>query len=79
MRRRAAAALIVAGMVADGTVFVRSRFGGRGTEEALPDDHALFTEFAPGGPQAFWCNGPVGWLTSRIMPIAEAGVYRHRR
>lgn len=36
----------------------------------------MFTVFAPGGSQSFWCNGPVGWLTSRMMPIVEAGVYR---
>lgn len=78
MRRLTKVALIAGGTgaVVAGVAFVRGRFGGRGTEKALPDEDAVFTAFAPGGPQAFWCNGPVGWLTSRIMPIAEAGVYR---
>lgn len=78
MRRRTTVALIAGGTVAmvAGAAFVRGRFGGRGTDKALPDEDARFTAFAPGGSQAFWCNGPVGWLTSRMMPIAEAGVYR---
>ncbi|HYO18528.1 MAG TPA: methyltransferase domain-containing protein [Dermatophilaceae bacterium] len=78
MRRRTKVALIAGGTsaVVAGARFVRGRSGERGTEKALPDEGAVFTAFAPGGPQAFWCNGPVGWLTSRIIPIAEAGVYR---
>ena len=78
MRRQTTVALIAGGTVAmvAGAAFVRGRFGGRGTGKALPDEDARFTAFAPGGSQAFWCNGPVGWLTSRMMPIAEAGVYR---
>jgi SAM-dependent methyltransferase len=78
MRRRTTAglALAVAGPVAVGAAVARSRFAARGTEQALPAEGAVFTVFAPGGPQAHWCNGPGGWLTSRIMPIAEAGVYR---
>lgn len=78
MRRRTRVAVVIGGMVAvvATAAFVRSRFGGRGTEKALPEEDAQFTVFAPGGSQGFWCNGPVGWLTSKIMPIAEAGVYR---
>ena len=76
MRRRTAVALIAGGAVAGGTAMARGRFAGRGTEKALPDEGAMFTAFAPGGPQAYWCNGPGGWLTSRIIPIAEASVYR---
>jgi hypothetical protein len=61
MRRRTTVALIAGGTstVVAGVAFVRGRFGGRGTEKALPDEGAVFTAFAPGGPQAFWCNGPV--------------------
>jgi len=76
MRRRTAVALIAGGAVAVGMAMARGRFGGRGTKNALPDEGAMFTAFAPGGPQAYWCNGPGGWLTSRIIPIAEARVYR---
>ena len=78
MRRRTKVALIAVGTsaVVAGAAFVRGRFEGRGTEKALPDEDAVFTAFAPGGPQALWSIGPVRWLTSRIMPIAEAGVYR---
>lgn len=45
-------------------------------EDRLPDVEAMFTVYAPGGSQAFWSNGPVGWLTSRLMPIIEGDVYR---
>jgi len=76
MRTRTTVALIAGGTVAVGAAIARNRFAGRETEKVLPDEGAVFTVFAPGGPQAFWCNGPGGWLTSRIMPIAEAGVYR---
>ena len=77
MRRRTTVALIAGGRVPSSRARRSSAAAsGRGTEKALPDEGAMFTAFAPGGPQAFWCNGPVGWLTSRIMPIAEAGVYR---
>ncbi|MGB8022521.1 MAG: methyltransferase domain-containing protein [Candidatus Nanopelagicales bacterium] len=76
MRRRTAVALIAGGTVAVGAATARSRFGTPGTERVLPDEDAVFTVFAPGGPQAFWCNGPGGWVMARLMPIIEAGVYR---
>lgn len=76
MPRRTTVALIAGGAMALGAVMARGRFSGRGTDKALPDEGAMFTVFAPGGSQAYWCNGPGGWLTSRIIPIAEAGVYR---
>ena len=76
MRTRTTVALIAGGTVAAGVAIALSRIARRETEKVLPDEGAVFTVFAPGGPQAFWCNGPGGWLTSRIMPIAEAGVYR---
>jgi SAM-dependent methyltransferase len=76
MRRRTTIALVAGGTVAVGAAVARGGFAGRGAQKALPDEGATFTVFAPGGPQAYWCNGPGGWLTSRIMPIAEARVYR---
>jgi len=51
------------------------RLRGRGPEAPLPDDDAVFTVYAPGGQYSFICNGPVGWVTSKLMPIIEAGVY----
>ena len=76
MQRRTAVALMAGGTVAAGAVLVRARVRGRGTGQAVPDEDAIFTVFAPGGPQAFWCNGPGGWLMAKFMPIIEAGVYR---
>jgi SAM-dependent methyltransferase len=76
MRRRTAVALIAGGTVAAGAALVRARVAGSGTDKAVPDEDAVFTVFAPGGPQAFWCNGPGGWVMARLMPIIEAGVYR---
>lgn len=52
--------------------FLRSR-----REAPLPDSDALFTEYAPGGRYAFFCNGPVGRVTARLMPIVGKGVYAH--
>ena len=51
------------------------RLRGRGPEAPLPDDDAVFMVYAPGGQYSFICNGPVGWVTSKLMPIIEAGVY----
>ena len=78
MRRRTKLALIAGGTsaVVAGAAIARGWLRGRGKRKALPHEDALFTVFAPGGPQALWSIGPVRWLTSRIMPIAEAGVYR---
>lgn len=76
MHRRTAVVLIAGGTVAAGAVLVRAREGQRGTVKAMPDEDAMFTVFAPGGPQAFWCNGPGGWLMAQLMPVIEAGVYR---
>ena len=41
-----------------------------------PSADDIFSLFLPGGPQGYWCNGPVGQLTARLMPIIEAGTYR---
>lgn len=76
MRRRTAVALIACGALAAGAALMRARAAGSSTDEAVPDEDAVFTVFAPGGPQAFWCNGPGGWLMAKVMPFIEAGVYR---
>jgi SAM-dependent methyltransferase len=39
------------------------------------EDHQ-FTHYAPGGPQGFLFNGPVGWAFAKIQPISHAGVYQ---
>ena len=77
--RRGTAGIIVGLSVAVGAaVAVGARRSGRagGPGEPVPDESAMFTVFAPGGAQGFWCNGPVGWLTARLMPITEVTVYR---
>ena len=78
MFTRTTIALIAGGTLAvvAGAAYVRIRYREREDEKALSDEDAQFVLFAPGGSQAFWCNGPVGWLTSKMMPIVEAGVYR---
>ena len=79
MLKTSTIALVAGGTLAAvaGAVYVRVRFGGeRDDELAMSDEDVQFTLFAPGGSQAFWCSGPVGWVTSRMMPIVEKGVYR---
>jgi SAM-dependent methyltransferase len=58
-----------------GVAILRGRLGGPGSEAPTPDEDAIFTVYAPGGKYGFICNGPVGWVTSKLMPIVEAGVY----
>lgn len=77
MRRVTTLALITGGTMAAVTagVFARGRLGGRGPEAPTSSGEDLqYTLFAPGGPQGFWFNGPVGWAFARYMPIAHAGV-----
>lgn len=81
MRRPTLLALVVGGAaaaVAAGTL-ARGRLGDRRSDapssDALPPDEAIFTVFAPGGKYDFWCNGPIGRVTAKLMPIVEAGVY----
>jgi len=64
-----------AAVVVAGSVLVRWRLKRRGADEALLDEDAAFTAYTPSGSQKAWVTGPGGWLTSRIMPVAEAGVY----
>lgn len=78
MRRRTKVVLVAAGAI--GTLGIALVLGNRllprRNEQAQPDEDAFFTVYAPGGSQAIWANGPVGWLISKLMPIVEAGVYR---
>ncbi len=46
------------------------------SELVQPSGDAIFSLFLPGGPQGYWCNGPLGKVTARLMPIIEAGTYR---
>ena len=77
MRRRTKVALVAGGMI--GTLGIALILGDRllprRNERVLPDEDAFFTVYAPGGSQALWANGPVGWLISKLMPIVEARVY----
>jgi SAM-dependent methyltransferase len=77
MRGRTKLVLVAGGATAAvaGGVFARGRIQGGGPDLQRPDDDAIFTVYAPGGKYAFICNGPVGWVTSRLMPIIEANVY----
>ncbi len=78
MRRSTKLALVAGGTTAAvaAGAFARGRRAGHGSDEPLPDDDAIFTVYAPGGRYDFICNGPVGWVTSKLMPIVEAGVYQ---
>ncbi len=82
MRRRTMAVLVACGAAAvvAACAVVRGRSTAHrrdaGPPEALPPDDAIFTVFAPGGQYDFWCNGPIGRVTSKLMPIIEASVYQ---
>jgi len=66
----AGAAAIAAG------AFVLTRHRGRGPEAPTSSMEDLqYTLFAPGGPQGFLFNGPVGWAFAKIQPLSHAGVY----
>jgi SAM-dependent methyltransferase len=77
MRRSTTFALVAGGAAAAvaGAAFARGRLGGRGTESPAPEEDADFTVYAPGGPWGFMFNGPVGWASTKYMPILNAGVY----
>ena len=61
-----------ASVVAGGLVWWRrAKTSGPGQ----PSDDDIFSLFLPGGPQGYWCNGPVGKVTAKLMPIIEAGTY----
>lgn len=67
--------VIIAGAAAVG-VLMLTRLRGRGPEASLSAAEDLqYTLFAPGGPQGFWFNGPIGWAFAKVQPISHAGVY----
>lgn len=78
MRRRTTLLLVAGGAAAAvaGGALIRFRLGdhGQATPEASPED-LQYTLFAPGGPQGFWFNGPIGRAFAKIQPIGHAGVY----
>ena len=77
MRRVTTLAVIGGGTLAVVTAaaVARGRLGRRGPGAQAPDEDAMFRDFAPGGRYAYWCNRPGGWVTSKLMPIVEKGVY----
>jgi SAM-dependent methyltransferase len=78
MRRVAKLALVAGGAtaaVAAGAL-ARGRLGGRGPQAPTSsEEDPQYTLFAPGGPQGFWFNGPVGRVFAKFQPISHAGVY----
>jgi len=78
MRRVTTLALVAGGTLAAAGVaaFARGRLRERGPEAATSSANDLqFTQWAPGGPQGFWFNGPIGWAFAKFQPIGHAGVY----
>jgi SAM-dependent methyltransferase len=69
--------VIIAGAAAAAAGAVTlSRHRVPGPEAATsPEDGQEFTQYAPGGPQGFLFNGPLGWLFAKIQPISHGGVY----
>ena len=79
MRRRTALLLVAGGAtaaVAAGAL-ASGRLGGRRGPEAptSPGEDLQYTVFAPGGPYGFMFNGPIGWASTKYMPIMQAGMY----
>jgi SAM-dependent methyltransferase len=76
MRRWTTFALLVGGSLAVVTAaaFARSRIHGRETPASSEED-LQFTQFAPGGSQGFWFNGPIGRAFAKFQPISHAGLY----
>jgi SAM-dependent methyltransferase len=78
MRRVTTLALVTGGTLAAVTAgsFTRGLLWGRRPESPTsPREDLQFTLFAPGGPQGFWFNGPVGRVFAKFQPISHAGVY----
>jgi SAM-dependent methyltransferase len=78
MRRVTTLALVAGGtLVAAGVAaFARGRLGDQSSEAPTSSPEDLqYTLFAPGGPQGFWFNGPVGWAFAKFQPIGHASVY----
>ena len=76
MRRWTTFALLVGGTLAVVTAaaVARSRIQGRETPASSEED-LQFMQFAPGGSQGFWFNGPIGRAFAKFQPISHAGLY----
>jgi len=77
MRRATAFALTggtLAAVTASAVAIGRHRGPGPETPTSSGED-LQFTLFAPGGPQGFWFNGPIGWAFAKFQPFGHAGVY----
>jgi SAM-dependent methyltransferase len=77
MRRRTMLVLVAGGTTTAlaGGAFVLGGYGRSGSRR-LREEESLFAVYAPGGRYGFLANGPVGGVVARLMPLAEAGVYR---
>jgi SAM-dependent methyltransferase len=77
MRRRTTLALVAGGTLAvvAGGALARSRLAGRGPQAPAPEEDSQYTVYAPGGPYGFMFNGPIGWASTKYMPIMQAGMY----
>jgi SAM-dependent methyltransferase len=75
-------AVVTAGAFASGVLIVpiekiSSRLRRRGpTAPASSGEASQYSLYAPGGPWGFLFNGPVGWASSKYMPIMQAGMYQ---
>jgi len=75
--RRVTAVVLAGGTlaaVAAGAV-VRGRRRGQEPKAAPSGEEVQFTLFAPGGPQGFWFNGPIGRAFAKFQPIGHARLY----
>ena len=78
MRRRTKLALAAGGATAAvvGGALARGRLRGRGPEAPTSsEEDPQYTVFAPGGPQGFWFNGPIGRAFAKFQPISHARLY----
>ena len=78
MRRRTTLLLVAGGATAAvaAVALASRRLGGRGPEAPTsPGEDLQYTVFAPGGPYGFMFNGPIGWASTKYMPIMQAGMY----
>jgi SAM-dependent methyltransferase len=78
MRRRTTLALVAGAATAAvaGGAIASGRLGGREPEASTsPGEDLRYTVFAPGGPYGFMFNGPIGWASTKYMPIMQAGMY----
>ena len=76
MRRRTTVALAggtLAAVTAGAVVLGRRR--GQEPKAAPSGEDVQFTLFAPGGPQGFWFNGPLGWAFAKFQPIGHSRLY----